>query len=577
MTTPPAQSTPPPTNRQTPGEPQGHIVLSGLDGLGLRTLEELDKLGEQVIVIAKAGSGVFVSRARRLGAQVIVGDDRDEAVLRSAGIESAASYVLSRDDDVGNLHSALAAQDINPNLRLVIRIFNLEFGQRIESLFRDCAVLSSSAIAAPAFVAAAMPDACEQQVEVGGRMLEVRTARPGTSGVLLPLGRVRDGEPEELFPRSGEDALCLIDATGFTPATLARKRRQRSAGVWAYLRAVVGGADARLRYALLFLVLLATVSTLVFMWGRGIGPVDALYYAVTAITTAGLADFDPARTPLALKLFGIGLMVIGATTLTVFFALITDAIVSIRLERALGRVPVGLREHIVVCGLGNVGYRVVTRLHELGMLVAATEKAEDSRSIPQVRRLGIPVVIGDARSPETLQALNVAAARCVVVATDDDAANLETALNARAQNPDIRVVLRLFDPDLAARVERAFNIPISRSVSALAAPSFAAAAVGQRVVASIAVGKRVLIVAQTQIEPGSSAGGSTVANLESNSEGRVLLVERHLGKEWQPAPDRTLSPGDVITVVATRRGLIQMLDSTEGAQAGVRAATPVQG
>ena len=43
-------------------------------------------------------------------------------------------------------------------------------------------------------------------------------------------------------------------------------------------------------------------------------------------------------------------------------------------------------------------------------------------------------------------------------------------------NPDIRVVQRLFDPDLAARVERAFGIHISRSPSALAAPAFAAGA-----------------------------------------------------------------------------------------------------
>jgi Trk K+ transport system NAD-binding subunit len=504
---------------------------------------------------------------------VIVGDDRDEAVLRSAGIESAAAYVLSRDDDVGNLHSALAAQDINPRLRLVIRIFNLEFGRRVESLFHDCAVLSSSAIAAPAFVAAAMPDACEQQVEVSGRLLEVRTARPGAQGVVLPLARLDPGAPEELFPRSGGEALCLMDPRSAAVPEPSRRRRARSTGVWAYVRAVLSAADVRLRLALLFLLLLGTVSTLVFMWAQGIGPIDALYYAVTAITTAGLADFDVANTPIGLKLFGIGLMIVGATTLTVFFALITDAIVSIRLERALGRLPVNLREHIVVCGLGNVGYRVVTRLHELGMTVAATEKVEDSRSIPQVRRLGIPVVIGDARAPETLQALNVASARCVVVATDDDAANLETALNARAQNPDIRVVMRLFDPDLAARVERAFNIPISRSVSALAAPSFAAAAVGRRVVASIAVGRRTLIVAQTHVEPGSPADGSTIAHLEEGNEGRVLLVEGKAGKEWAPASERKLAPGDVMTVVATRPGLIQMLESTEGLQAVVPAAT----
>ena len=62
--------------------------------------------------------------------------------------------------------------------------------------------------------------------------------------------------------------------------------------------------------------------------------------------------------------------------------------------------------------------------------------------------------------------------------TDDDAANLTTAFHARALRSDLRIVLRLFDPDLAARLDRALGDYRSRSVSSLAAPSFAAAAVG---------------------------------------------------------------------------------------------------
>ena len=37
-------------NRDPDGHREGHIVLCGLDGLGLRTLEELRRLGEEVVV-----------------------------------------------------------------------------------------------------------------------------------------------------------------------------------------------------------------------------------------------------------------------------------------------------------------------------------------------------------------------------------------------------------------------------------------------------------------------------------------------------------------------------------------------
>ena len=51
-----------------------------------------------------------------------------------------------------------------------------------------------------------------------------------------------------------------------------------------------------------------------------------------------------------------------APSLAVLFALITDAVVGVRLARVLGGVPRGMRDHVVVCGLGNIGYRVVERL-----------------------------------------------------------------------------------------------------------------------------------------------------------------------------------------------------------------------
>jgi Trk K+ transport system NAD-binding subunit len=205
---------------------------------------------------------------------------------------------------------------------------------------------------------------------------------------------------------------------------------------------------------------------------------------------------------------------------------------------------------------------VVTQLRALGLQVAATEKNETHTGIADARRMGVPVLLADARDPETLRALNIDKARSIVVATDDDAANLETALNARAFNPGIRVVLRLFDFDLAARVERAFNIHISRSVSALAAPRFAAAAIAGRVAATIPIGPRVLVVAQTTVEPSSQAAGQTVAALESACEGRVLMLDRHGTQTWQPPTDTVLSPGDDLAIVSTRKGLVAALGST---------------
>ena len=547
-----------------------HIVLCGLDGLGLRTLEELRRLGEEVVVISAPGER-FLARARAQGVAVVEGNYREENVLRAAGVAMASAIAIAEDDDVGNLHAALTAQDINPGLRIVLRMFNQELGQRVEALFHDCSALSSSALAAPGFVSAALHENWEQQVEIAGHSLAVRRAAPGGAGVLVPLADVQGDGSVEFFPTNRDNPLCLVDEGPARESSSTRRDNQAGGRVWlsairrtrevaGSLVTLVRTADTRLRYLVAVLVAMGLISTLVFFLFDNLALVDAVYFTVTIITTTGFGDISLLSAPPALKIFGILLMVLGATTLTLFYALITDAIVSARLARALGGVHKQMENHVVVCGLGNIGYRVVEQIVKLGIPVAAVEMKENGHFIPAVQRMGVPVLIADARMPETLRALNVGRARSVVVATDNDIANLETALGARALNPSLRVVLRLFEPDLAERVERAFGIHISRSVSALAAPAFAAATAGRRVIASIPAGPRVLIIAQVPIEPGSWADGKTMAGLESSAEGRVLLLADDGKQYWRPAAETPLAAGQELTVVVTRRGLAEILD-----------------
>jgi Trk K+ transport system NAD-binding subunit len=256
-------------------------------------------------------------------------------------------------------------------------------------------------------------------------------------------------------------------------------------------------------------------------------------------------------------------MLFGAAALAILFALVTDVLVSARLARVLGGLPRQLRDHVIVCGAGNIGYRVVEHLIDLEVPVVAAELEEANRFLPAMRRLGVPVLIADIRLTETLQALHVGQARSLVVVTSSDVVNLETALNANELNPDLRVVLRLFDPDLAARVERAFGIYISRSPSALAAPAFAAAAEGERVIATISVGIPVLLVARVQVDAGCKAEGGTIAELESATRSRTLLLTSDDGPSWCPPGHIVLRAGQELVMVATQSGLAQLLASTQ--------------
>jgi Trk K+ transport system NAD-binding subunit len=229
----------------------------------------------------------------------------------------------------------------------------------------------------------------------------------------------------------------------------------------------------------------------------------------------------------------------------------------------VGAPPRALHDHVVVCGLGNVGYRTVTELMAQGIGdVVAVEIDEEGRYVDPARRLGVPVIIGDATLPETLAAVRITEARCLVVATNDDEANLQMALNARAEHPAMRIVLRLFDPDQAVRIERAFGLRLSRSVSALAAPAFVSAALGPRILASIPFEENLLLVAEAAVAPGAAASGATVAALEELIGGRVLLMERADASRWGPSPGEPVAAGDVVVAAIDPARLERLVDIT---------------
>ena len=132
------------------------------------------------------------------------------------------------------------------------------------------------------------------------------------------------------------------------------------------------------------------------------------------------------------------------------------------------------RNHVVLCGLGRVGYRIVLDLLAAGQQVVAIEKSPDSVFIEEIQGLDVPVLIGDSRLKKNLQLANLEQARAIILATNDDLANLDAALTARDMKPDIKVVLRLFDDTLATKVASQFNMPVI-STSAVSAPAFVAA------------------------------------------------------------------------------------------------------
>ncbi|HEX5923655.1 MAG TPA: NAD-binding protein [Baekduia sp.] len=127
------------------------------------------------------------------------------------------------------------------------------------------------------------------------------------------------------------------------------------------------------------------------------------------------------------------------------------------------------------------------------------EQDEAAIGVAVARTLQVPVVFADGRTPGTMAALHVDQARAVMAVTSDDLANLQCGLTARELNPDVRVVLRIFDPHLAARLDRSVELDLTRSVSALAAPAFTAALLRRNVAEPLPLSNVALRVLETEV------------------------------------------------------------------------------
>jgi Trk K+ transport system NAD-binding subunit len=212
-------------------------------------------------------------------------------------------------------------------------------------------------------------------------------------------------------------------------------------------------------------------------------------------------------------------------------------------------------------GVQSARALALLRQDDLGVSVACVDKSENAAGVAMARRLGLRVVIGETHREDVLRAAGVTTCQALVSVTNSDSVNLETALHARALAGEIRIVLRLGNDDLAARVERSVGHTISRSVSYLAAPTFAAAMLEHQVLRTIAVGRHVLLIADLGVGAGSELDGTAVQAVHQTGLVRVLAVQPAGGGpvNWSPAGNLRLGAQDRLYVIATRAGLSRVL------------------
>ena len=100
----------------------GHVIVCGLQAVGVRTIEQLIAAGARVVVIDDEGSRERHLRAlNHLEVPVIPRGSRTDDALLDAGIAGAESVICIEASDLRTLETVLMVHGLRPDVRVVAR------------------------------------------------------------------------------------------------------------------------------------------------------------------------------------------------------------------------------------------------------------------------------------------------------------------------------------------------------------------------------------------------------------------------------------------------------------------------
>jgi voltage-gated potassium channel Kch len=219
---------------------------------------------------------------------------------------------------------------------------------------------------------------------------------------------------------------------------------------------------------LLGFLLLISTAIVYFHYYEKMTWIDALYFVVVTITTVGYGDINLLNSSALSKFVGIVLMLSSMVFIWMIFSLIIDRFLRIRIQLALGRKKYTVKNHIVVCGLGRLGYFIIEELIKRKEKIIIIEQDENAKYINYCRQLGAEVYIGDAKLQQVLIDVNVKEAKALLSVVSNDSVNLEIGLNARTIKNEIKLILRIFDEKMANNINEYLNIHLTYSASEIA-------------------------------------------------------------------------------------------------------------
>lgn len=147
---------------------RNHVIVFGAGHVGLRVIRILVQMGFDVVAIDNSPDEEAEEVCHELNVPLINGDGRLTSTLEKANLREADSFVACIGNDFVNLEAVMKVRDLNPDIRIVARMWDDQYAEQLGRFMNVQAVLSSSDLSAPIFAASAVGIEITQTLSVNG-------------------------------------------------------------------------------------------------------------------------------------------------------------------------------------------------------------------------------------------------------------------------------------------------------------------------------------------------------------------------------------------------------------------------
>ena len=597
-----------------------YFIICGLGSLGQHCILALAEFQVKIIAIERQVEFDWeIESLSDLLEDLIIGDCRQNNILQRAKVHHCRAALIVTTDERVNLETAIAIRQLNSAARLVVRSEKVNLNQLLCQQLGNYIAFDPAELSTVAFTLAALtrsynprfvlPDQyCrddyreQEQIlgffELDGQIWQVYQRRvihgePWCDLSILSLENnqrkilahshdcyisqlnlgnwnandvIREGDiivylvisPDLDLHLSADGYLKAKDSQTQNWVMKLKSACQQLSGFFIQLNFRQQIRKVALVNAIVIFNLLI-IGTVLFRWYYPEITTLSTFFATAILLLGGYGDLfaeleDSALIPWWIRLFSLILTIVGTVFVGVIYALFTEALLSSRFEFIKQPLPIPKQDHVVIVGMGKMGVKVKTLLAKFQQQIVGIifNPSFERQSTPE-----IPLVKGNTSNLVTaLTTVNVSEAKSMVIVTDNEILNLETALMAKAIAPHLNLVLKTSGIRLSSHLRSLLPTAQIVGIYAVAAEAFAGAAFGENILDLFRLGDNTILVTEYQIESEDTLHGLLIADI-AYGYGVVPIIYQQPNRSpvTLPLDGLTLKVGDRLIVLATIDGL----------------------